>query len=224
MSSIEFGRWQDTLSSTTCDALICDPPYGQRTHQANQELNDKFSSNGSRRDISYDSWTADDVSEFVSSWSPRVKSWMACMTSHDLIPAYEQAFREAERYCFAPVPIVQHRVRLAGDGPSSSAVYLMVSRPKERRFLGWGSLPGWYHSHAERDGRIGGKPMSLMSEIIRDYSREGDVVCDPCAGFGTTLVAAHRGRRIAVGSEVDPDTYQHAARRLDDEIRQQVLL
>jgi len=37
---------------------------------------------------------------------------------------------------------------------------------------------------------IGGKPMWLMRALVRDYSRPGNLVCDPCAGGATTLIAA----------------------------------
>ena len=58
-------------------------------------------------------------------------------------------------------------------------------------------------------GHIGGKPLQLMHAIVRDYTRPGDLVCDPCAGHGTTLRAAAAHGRRAIGAEVDPET--HAA-------------
>lgn len=58
---------------------------------------------------------------------------------------------------------------------------------------------------------VGNKPLALMEAIVRDYSRPGDVVCDPCAGGGTTLLAAHRLGRHGVGAEMDPTTYRAAA-------------
>jgi site-specific DNA-methyltransferase (adenine-specific) len=89
-----------------------------------------------------------------------------------------------------------------------------VSRPRDKRFLSWGSLPGWYK--APRDASIvrGGKPLGLMRAIVRHYSRPGDLVCDPCAGGGTTLLAAAVERRRAIGSEIDPITHAAAMARI----------
>src|SRR5690606_3631748 len=40
------------------------------------------------------------------------------------------------------------------------------------------------------------KPVGLVMDAILDCSRRGDIVLDPFAGSGTTLLAAHRtGRR-----------------------------
>ena len=58
------------------------------------------------------------------------------------------------------------------------------------------------------------KPLWLMRAIIRDYTRPGDLVCDPCAGGGTTLLAAAMEGRRAVGAEIDPKTYALAQKRI----------
>ena len=61
---------------------------------------------------------------------------------------------------------------------------------------------------------IGGKPLALMRAIVSDYSREGDLVCDPCMGAGTTLVAAVELGRRAIGCEPDAGRFELAAKRL----------
>lgn len=207
---LRCGDWRNVLADVECDALICDPPYGERTHEGNDDLPDY------RSDLrGYAHLTPDDVRAFVASWSPRCKSWMACMTSDDLVPVWRAAYADAGRFDFAPVPILQHRVRMVGDGPGSGAVYLMVARPREARFMGWGSLPCWYMSEVERQpGVNGAKPVRLMRAIVRDYSKPGDLVCDPCAGSGTTLVAARIEGRRAIGAELDDYTWAAAQRRL----------
>ena len=92
----------------------------------------------------------------------------------------------------------------------------MVARPRTRKFSTWGALPGWYKVGTERNGHIGGKPLDLMQALVRDYSRPGDLVCDPCAGGGTTLLAAVQTGRRAVGSELDPITHAKATKRLQN--------
>ena len=47
------------------------------------------------------------------------------------------------------------------------------------------------------------KPVSLMREIIESSSRQGDLVLDPFAGSGSTLVAAILAGRCAYGIELD---------------------
>jgi len=62
---------------------------------------------------------------------------------------------------------------------------------------------------------MGGKPEWLMRAIVRDYTRPGDLVCDPCAGGATTLIAAALEGRRAIGAECDPKTYELACKRIE---------
>lgn len=48
-----------------------------------------------------------------------------------------------------------------------------------------------------------GKPAWLMRALVRHYSYLGDLICDPLAGYGSTLRAARDEGRRAVGSEID---------------------
>ena len=54
------------------------------------------------------------------------------------------------------------------------------------------------------------KPVRLLEGLIRIFSDEGDVVIDPCAGSGTTLLAAANMGRKAYGFEIDRKFYQEA--------------
>lgn len=47
-------------------------------------------------------------------------------------------------------------------------------------------------------------PLALLARIVLSSSRPGDVVFDPFAGTGTTLVAASLLRRQGIGVEIDP--------------------
>lgn len=47
-------------------------------------------------------------------------------------------------------------------------------------------------------------PESLVEHFLEQYTEKGDVVFDPFAGFGTTLLVAERMGRIPYGVEPDP--------------------
>lgn len=213
---LRLGRWQDVLADVTCDAVICDPPYGGRTHESKVERNDE-SGRTEGLTPAYESWSAADVNEFVYSWAPRCTGWIVSLTSHDLIPAWEAAHAAVGRYCFAPIPCVMRgmSVRMQGDGPSSWTVFAVVARPRNREFLGWGALDGAYVGpRGSESGGGRGKPDWLMAALVRDYTRPGDLVCDPVAGWGTTLSAAVANGRKAIGSEMNLAAFEEAQRRL----------
>jgi DNA modification methylase len=48
------------------------------------------------------------------------------------------------------------------------------------------------------------KPTALVADAIRDVTRRGDIVLDPFAGSGTTLIAAEKTGRRACVIELDP--------------------
>ena len=221
MSDIDLrcGDWRDVLADVgEVDALICDPPYGARTHAGHDHgvRNSRDPSNEGRRELSYSAWTPEDVHEFVAAWNERTSGWMAIMSCSNLVPAYQAAAESIGRYAFAPVPCVipGMTVRMAGDGPSSWAIYLNVSRPKTKAAASWGTLPGAYRTTRKGEQHIGGKPIELMNAIIRDYTREGDLVCDPCAGMATTAIACESLGRRFIGSEIDPETHAKAIERI----------
>lgn len=206
---IRLGRHEDVLADVkTCDAVITDPPYGARIHAGHDH-------EARESTIGYEALTPGAAEGFAFRWGRAASSWFCAMTSHDLVPSYERGLGLCGRLTFAPVPILQHRPRLTGDGPGSGAVHMVVSRPREARFMGWGSLPCWYLSSPERGAAVvGAKPLALMRAIIRDYTRPGDLVVDPCAGGGTTLLAAVMEGRQALGAEVNPATFEAAVARL----------
>ena len=43
----------------------------------------------------------------------------------------------------------------------------------------------------------------LAAKLIRDYSYENDIVCDPFMGSGTTIVEALVNKRIGIGTEIN---------------------
>lgn len=221
---LRLGDWHDVLADVECDALISDLPFSTRTHAGhdagvarapmNRDVGSKTTV--ARRALNYTAWTPEDVQTFVKHWSPRTRGWFCAMSCSDLFPVWRQALEDEGRCTFAPVACVIRgmSVRLSGDGPSSWTIYLNVARPRTKPMAQWGALNGAYV--VTRDpGHIGGKPLELMTQIVQDYSRVGDLVVDPCAGLATTGIAALACRRRFIGSEVDPKTHAKALARVD---------
>jgi site-specific DNA-methyltransferase (adenine-specific) len=51
--------------------------------------------------------------------------------------------------------------------------------------------------------------------MIKRGSKEGDLVLDPFAGSGTTLVVAKKLKRKYLGAEINPDHYTNIIKRLE---------
>lgn len=61
------------------------------------------------------------------------------------------------------------------------------------------------------------KPVELLKTLIEIFTDEGDVVIDPVAGSGSTLIAAERLNRKAYGFEIKKDFHQKATKWLKEE-------
>lgn len=213
---LRLGAWQDVLSDVECDALICDPPYSARTHEGAMVI-DK--GGGTHTEINYAHYDRVDVEDLIGSWSRRVRGWIVVMHDHAQQQWYADALEASGRYVFAPLPYVNvaPAPRMTGDGPASSTCWITVARPRSQEWTSWGSLPGHYVGVGGRHGHqhvVGGKPEWLMRAIVRDYSRPGDLVVDPFCGGGTTALAAAMEGRRAITSEIDPEHFGIARRRL----------
>ncbi len=63
---------------------------------------------------------------------------------------------------------------------------------------------------------------SKMLPFIRDFSKPGELACDPFAGLGTTLVAAAQTQRRGLGFEIDQRRVLLARERLESHRSQEV--
>jgi DNA modification methylase len=57
-------------------------------------------------------------------------------------------------------------------------------------------------------------PESLVEHFLKEFTRAGDTVLDPFAGYGTTLFVAERMGRIPYGIELVAEKVQYARGRL----------
>lgn len=63
------------------------------------------------------------------------------------------------------------------------------------------------------------KPVAVIRRLIEIFTDAGDVVIDPCAGSGSTLVAARECGRNAYGFEVDKNFYTLAQEKMLSQIQ-----
>jgi len=62
------------------------------------------------------------------------------------------------------------------------------------------------------------KPVGLLERLIQIFTDEGEVVIDPCAGSGSTLVAAVNTGRSCYGFEIKKDFFAKASDFLNEAI------
>jgi hypothetical protein len=102
------------------------------------------------------------------------------------------------------------------------SLYRRLRRPARDRlspaeWAKWGSRGVWdIPSVRANDHHPAAFPLELARRAVRLLTDEGDLVLDPFAGTGTTLMACIKAGRRAIGIEVDARYCEGARRRLRD--------
>lgn len=221
---VYLGDCRDVLPTlASVDHIITDPPFSANTHAGHDTTSQRLSKDGyNRKPLGYGSLTVEEATSLAELFARASSGWVVWFTDHHLAPVIRQTMKESGRAVFAPLPFIQpgRSVRLSGDGPSSWTDWMVCARTSALRK--WGTLPGGYVAGEgwKDKEHMGGKPLKLMLAVVADYSRVGDLVCDPCLGGGTTLVACVKLGRRAVGIERDPVTFDKACRRIEAALKE----
>lgn len=99
-----------------------------------------------------------------------------------------------------------------------SALENVAFAKRPRAFFGERTAPNyWKYATVPPSRRIHRtqKPTALLERIISASSKPGDLVLDPCMGFGSTGEAALTLGRNFTGIELDQATFLDAARRIE---------
>lgn len=62
------------------------------------------------------------------------------------------------------------------------------------------------------------KPVGLLASLITSVTKPGDLIVDPFAGSGSTLIAAKKTGRRFIGIELDVEHFEKAQRRIEEAV------
>jgi len=192
------------------DHVITDPPYDAHTHE---------SARSGYRDYVVTAIPIDfaplDVPHALPLMLNAARRWVICFCSLEMLGTYRDVAGPAWiRSGFWRRP--DGAPQFTGDRPGQPGEALAIChRPGRKRWNG-GGRHGFYEYGVERGLRVHPtqKPEPLMRELVSDFTDPGDVVLDPFAGSGTTLVACKRLGRRAIGVELDEGYCAATAARL----------
>lgn len=204
------------------DHVITDPPYDHETHNgARTAKRDAFGNvDPQTHRIAIDFDTLD-----VASMAPVLvrlsKRWTLAFCGLEMLGDYRRAVADAwiragfwRRPDGAP-QFTGDRPGQPGEGIAVMHRPLSAGREGRTRWNG-GGRHGYYEYMVVKHDRVHPtqKPEPLMSHILTDFTDAGDTILDPFMGSGTTLVAAKRLGRKAIGIELEERYCEIAAKRL----------
>lgn len=108
--------------------------------------------------------------------------------------------------------------QMSGDRPAVGFEPCTIAHANgSMRWNGGGHVAVWTHhtsKGSERPDHPCPKPEPLMRELVELFTDVDDLILDPFTGSGTTLLAAKRLGRRAIGIEVNEQYAEVAAKRL----------
>lgn len=224
--SIYHGDCREILPTLPiADVVITDPPYDRETHAGARTL-DKGTraraSSGRTEIVSVAPMEIDfsalvDVEQTASLYM-LAKRWCLVFCSLEMLGDYRTAAGDAYvRSGFWRRP--DGTPQTTGDRPAQPGEGIAILHRAGRKRWHGGGHHAFYEHCTVKHGRVHPtqKPESLMCELVSLYSDRGETILDPYMGSGTTLVAAKRLGRKAIGAELDERYCETAAKRLQQE-------
>lgn len=207
-----------TLPSASVDAIVTDPPYG---------IHAKFGTHRGRvgtRTMQFEWDTGEAIHEAIREAIRVLKRPGAAFvfTGFDTVEIARDELRAAgmvvKPYCWVktcPPPAMKGNFwpsafELAMYAYDSGAWFGDKDTKRSNVFTGDSLRAG----NSEREGHPTQKPLAIMAHIVRSLVPPGGCVLDPFCGSGTTLVAAKKLQRSAIGIELNPAYIDIARRRI----------
>ena len=209
----------DKLKDESVALLLTDPPYGVNYRSKNQNIEQDYN-----RDI-----PADDPQAMIALLDQALEKVKPKLLPDAHIYIFMsdrmilQVLRVVNKYFQAQHWLIWDKQHwTAGDVFNDYGYaheYIIFAKKGDRRML-WDKRQGdVFHfpgvpNHPMYRYHPTEKPVDLLKQLIQNSTVEGELVLDPFAGSGSTMVAAKQLRRRYCGIEIDREWYECMVRRV----------
>ncbi len=206
------------LADKSVDHAIFDPPFEKEAHSAGRRVmvqtwQEKLLGQGEvvNKQISYPPITEDERAESAKQVARVTRRWILCFCQSEAAHKWRACFEAAgAQYIRTGVYWKSDaQPQYSGDRPGVGWEAIVIAHGMPRtgrtRWNAGGKCARWDASADARFGKKlqvdGQKPLSLMRQLVQDFTDEGELVLDPFSGAGTTAVACIELGRSFVGYE-----------------------
>jgi site-specific DNA-methyltransferase (adenine-specific) len=205
------------------DAVITDPPYGDRETHAGH-LGNVILKNGepARQALGFEGISESQMVEMAQQWVNIASRWVVFTSEWKFMTALDSAgllvrFGIWRKPDGAP--------QFTGDRPGTGWEGIAIChRPGRKRWNGGGKHAFYnWPKGSNKSGHPTGKPIGLFSEFVQEYTDTGETILDPFMGSGTTGVAAIQMGRKFIGIEREPKYFDIACKRIEQAAAQSQL-
>ncbi len=223
--TIYHGNCLDVLPSLEAvDHVICDPPYSVMVVNTSKGARHDTYGAAKRRDLEYAGVTPDIRAEVSQQIGRLTRRWALVFCDSESLSDWREALvagglRHVRGGAWVSPACTP---QFSGDRPGTGWEACEIAHSAARtRWNGGGRPAVWIvnrplNGSEERasTGHPTPKPLALLTHIVSDYTDSGETILDPFMGSGTTLVAAKRLGRKAIGIEIEERYCEIAAKRL----------
>lgn len=226
-------------AAVDADCMIVDPPYAPKVH-AKAVSAGTGGAGVRKRDLGFGHLTPALMLR-IAEYSAQVRRWSVVFTDVESVSTWIAAMRSQGTEYVRTVPWVRwSQPQMSGDRPPTGAEMICIfhrsggvtrsgePKPIRKRWNGPGNRVAYRSEDVEPIARAAyeakslrgkdkyscEKPLDLMLALVSDYSDPGETVFDPCAGAGTTALAARLLGREASGFEREAGVASAAQARL----------
>ncbi len=207
-----------TLSGA--DHVISDPPYEKEAHRSMRRTQASIR-DGVDADLDFSAITEEERLAMAREATRLSRGWVLLFCQAEAVTPWRDALEAAG---------AKYKRSMIWVKPDSSPQFngQMPAMGYESMPLAWageghsswngGGKRGVYTHCTNNKDRHGGhpteKPLSLMAELIRDFTQPEQTILDPFMGSGTTGMACVRSGRRFIGVEKDPKYFEIACERI----------
>ena len=204
------------LEDESVNCVITDPPFTDRTHKGAR----KNTSKGVANLLTFDSFDEHQLYSAFDQLARISKGWV--ISSLD----YYHAFQFEDK---PPMGLRQLRIgvwvkknatpQISGDRPAQGweAISYLHRLDRKAKWNGGGHHGNYVTNIPTATGHPTPKSLAVFSSLVERFTNPGELILDPFAGGGTTLLAARNLGRKAIGVEIDERYCELIANRLSQE-------
>lgn len=192
-----------SIADNSIDLILTDPPYGKKAHKG---TNGFGNANNRRYQGSWDNQRPKkEVFDEIFRISKNVIIFGANYFSDLLPPSNHWIFWDKKG-----------DIKFQNPFADGELIYTSFNKPIKRIIF---KQQGFITDSKDKRYHPTQKPSELITELIKKYSDDEAIICDPFMGSGTTGIACVNTNRNFIGIELDENYFNIAQKRINQAIQ-----
>ena len=207
------------LKDSSIDLIVTDPPFGNTVIEQEEGESRGETKHYTALLTETDNMNEEKVEELMKELIPELfrvlkpSSHLYMFFSFNMYTELHTLLKEAG-FILAPVPLIWDKKRTTSAfmgydyAPCYEPILFAHKPPREKRLIkSERSILSYAALHANKKKHPFQKPQPLLQKLISQSSKYNEIVLDPFAGSGSTLVAAHSLKRSFIGFEINEKSF-----------------